>query len=531
MGMLSFGTSPGQRPPVQPLAPGAVHRIVPGAASTPLFGGGVEYQVPGTNTTVHTGPNGRITRIERTLADGSRMVVDRTLRGERRVEVVRRDRVRVVTEGRSGFVERPLRPGYVSRTYVAGGRTQVFVYGTYIYRGIGYYRYVPRVYYAPAFDEWACRPWGAQVVYAWGWGPAPVWFDGGYFVPTPYYADPTLWLTDYMLAENLRLAYEGRRAAGADMAAPPFSAAQTAFTLTAETKAIIAGEVQRQIQAEQAAGQQETAAPRASAQPADAPPPALDPSRRAFVVSASFDVTTTRGECSLTPGDVLFRAGDLQGTKVQMTVLNGKSGDCAANSVTAVEFATLQDMQNQFREQIAAGMETLASNQGKNGLPTGPAANPTPAPDGQAPPAPDAQAVLAQINQEADQLEAGIKQAPRIHRPAARPGKPVETTSDTVAGLHLTASQLNADLGVGNVTPPGAKRFVASGGWQGPGLYTFAAAGFTTPYLANIQQMNNWNYVLFRVPRIGVESGGLPQEVRPEVKVAVDNDQASGAQK
>ena len=96
--------------------------------------------------------DGNAAHIEHSRADGSKMVVDRGLHGERRVEVVRRDGVRVVTMGRQGFVERPIRPGYVSRTYVSGGRTQVRVYRTYTYGRVHYFSYVPRVYYISAHN-------------------------------------------------------------------------------------------------------------------------------------------------------------------------------------------------------------------------------------------------------------------------------------------------------------------------------------------------------------------------------------------
>jgi hypothetical protein len=405
-----------------------VYKPKGGGTGTPLPGGGFKHSDPKSNTTVTTDPRGRIAsietartkardfrpdgraaHIEHTRADGSRMTVDRGVRGERRVEVVRADGVRVVAIGRHGFVERSVRPGYVSRTYVVGGR--VFVCRRQAYGRIVYYRYVPRVYYGAAFYGWAYRPWGVPVVYAWGWGPAPVWFYGGYFAPAPYYSDPTLWLTDYLLAENLKLAYQDGQASGADSGTPPPPPTQNAFALTPETKQMIAEEVRQQIQAEQAAAQQQQIAPGSTNQPeADAPPPALDSNQRAFVVSGNLDVTTVKGDgCSLTAGDILFRTGDLQGDKVQVTVLNSKSGDCLANSVTAVDVAELQDMQNQFREQIAAGMAALASNQDRKGLPTPPAASPVQVPDGHTP-AGDAQ-ILLQLNQEADQTEAEIKQA------------------------------------------------------------------------------------------------------------------------
>src|ERR1039457_4334816 len=156
---------------------------------------------PRTHTTVHTDPGGHITTLERpgltargfrpdggaahiehSGPDGSKMVVDRGLHGERRVEVVRPGGVRVVAVGRQSFVERPMaRTGFVSRTYVVGGRTEVRVYRSYRYRSVSYVTYVPRLYYQPAFYGWAARPWGPTVAYSWGWAPATPWFYGGYF--------------------------------------------------------------------------------------------------------------------------------------------------------------------------------------------------------------------------------------------------------------------------------------------------------------------------------------------------------------
>jgi hypothetical protein len=419
------GPKPPDRPDVRP-----VYGERPYEIKTPESGGGHRHYDPKTNTTVHTDPKGRITsietagtkardfgpdghaaHIERTRADGSRMIVDRGMHGERWIENVRPGGVRVVAVGRRGFVERTVRPGYISRTYVVGGRTRVIVYRSYAYRGIPYYRYVPRVYYAPAFYGWAYHPWdvrGVPVVYAWGWGPAPIWFYGGYFAPAPYYPDPTLWLTDYLLAENLKLAYENQQAP------PPSSPGAVTPEQMQLMKQMIAQEVQQQIQAEQAAavGPAPPAPAPSGPTPTEAAPPALDPKQRTFVVSASLEVTADATNCTLTGGDIIYRSGELQKDgKVGVTILSSKPGDCKTNSSTAVELVALQDMQNQFREQIAAGMEALASSQGKNGLPTGPAAGPIPAPDGQAQPAPDAQTLLAQLNDEATQTENEIKQA------------------------------------------------------------------------------------------------------------------------
>jgi hypothetical protein len=65
-------------------------------------------------------------------------------------------------------------------------------------------------------------------------------------------------------------------------------------------------------------------------------------------------------------------------------------------------------MHNEFREQISAGMEKLAGNQGKGGLPTGPAANPRQVAEGQASASADAKDLLAKQVQEADRTEAEV---------------------------------------------------------------------------------------------------------------------------
>jgi len=450
----------GQRPPVRPdfnrgSNGGPVRTARPGETSRPLPGGGSAHHDARTNTTVNTGPDHRVTSVERpglratnfrqdgraghienTRADGSRMVVDRGFRGERHVEVVRPGGVRVVAVGRVGYVERPLRAGYVSRTYVIGGRPSVFVYRSYRFRGLAYYTYVPSVYYAPAFYGWAFRPWGVRVAFAWGWGPAPVWFYGGYFAPYPYYTDPAMWMTDYVIAQNLQLAYQSAPPDAASAGAPPPPADTTLSPeQMAAMKQMIAQEVRQQLQDQQAAAAQSGGSATGptggsaadagivatgtggSVPPAsgttDAPPPALDPNQRTFVVSSNLTVTVPPDAgCALSGGDIIYRSGDLQTDgKIPVTVLSSKPGDCKANSSTSVELAALQDMLNQFRQQIAAGMDTLASKEGQDGIPPGPAANPVRTADGQAQPAPDVQTALAQLNQEADQTENDIRQA------------------------------------------------------------------------------------------------------------------------
>jgi hypothetical protein len=350
------------------------------------------------------------------------MTIRHVPRGGRVVEVVRPDHTRIVVMGaHRGYVERPIivRPGYISRTYVLGGRPYVRVYRSYHYRNVVYYRYVPAFYYQPAFYGWAYDPWRAPVVYRWGWMSQP-WYGyyGPYFAPAPMYPSAALWLTDYLLAENLRLAYENRQLARENRAAEREAYADEAMpltsnaTITPDIKMAIAEEVKQQLAAERAlAGQPASSMPQVSSN--EELPPALDPKQRIFIVSTSLDVNVGGEDCALTPGDILVRTGDtlVDGNKVTMSVMSSKAGNCKAGANTAIEVAELQEMQNQFREQIGSGLKALADNQGKGDVPAGPAANPRDVAEGTATPDVGAESQLSAQFQEAEEAESAVQKA------------------------------------------------------------------------------------------------------------------------
>ncbi len=338
-------------------------------------------------------------------------------RGERRVVTVKTDQSRIVSTGaREGYLERRLasRQGYVSRTYVLSDRTDVHVYRTYVYHGVTCYHYVPAVYYHPVFYGWVYDPWPAPVSFAWGWGPAP-WYGyyGAYFVAAPAYPTPALWLTDYLLAENLRASYEARMAAGTAVQPAPAPAPQASQdagnAISPEIKQAIAEEVRQQLAAEKAAASQPSQ-PAAQTAPsvAQATPAALDPKHRIFVVSGNVSITTGGQTCVLNSGDIIIRNGETtaDGTKAQVSVLNSKEGSCPVGSIGEVEIADLQEMHNQFRQHIDSGLKKLADNQGSGGLPNGPAANPRQVEEAQAAPDSKAQEELRKQNQEATKFEA-----------------------------------------------------------------------------------------------------------------------------
>lgn len=154
------------------------------------------------------------------------------------------------------------------------------------------------------------------------------------------------------------------------------------------------------------------AVPAPQAQPAsDEVPPALDPARRVFVVSADLAVSADGQECSLTQGDVITRLTDTPDAdgKVNLSVASSKKADCAAGKLVAVSVDDLQEMRSRFEEQLGAGLKSLASKQGTGNLPkapdTGTVASNVP------PPPPDATAAkdLQEQQAAADQAEADVR--------------------------------------------------------------------------------------------------------------------------
>jgi hypothetical protein len=338
-----------------------------------------------------------------------------------------------------GYAEHTFQRGgheYMRRTYVNGGRTYVNVYRGYYYHGYPYYYYVPAYYYGPAYYGWAYNPWAAPVYYNWGWYGSP-WYGpyGYYFAPYQAYPSAAFWLTDYMVAADLRSAYEAGAAAGAANNADAGNAnnaqasngaqagqpaQNTAVTLTPEVKQMIAEEVKAQLAAEQAAAGQSRAAnapansaPQQPAANTEQVPPALDPNLRVFIVATSLDVTSHGQTCSLSAGDVLMRSEDSpdKDNAVGVSVVSSKKSDCSMGSAQRVQVADLQDMHNHFREQLSSGLKTLADNQGKNGIPAGPAAGGKANAEGTAAPDLTVAADLERQNQEADEAEKEVQQA------------------------------------------------------------------------------------------------------------------------
>jgi hypothetical protein len=200
---------------------------------------------------------------------------------------------------------------------------------------------------------------------------------------------------------------------------PGFEATQPAgernangVTLTPDVKQAIAEEVKAQLAAEQAAAGQGVSGGQQAQPSNDEGPPALDPARRTFVVSAELAVVADGQECSLTQGDVITRLTDTPDAdqKVNASVASSKKTDCAAGKMVAVSVDDLQEMRNHVEEQLDEGLKTLAAKQGPGKMPKAP--NTSTVASDLPPPPPDITAAKSLQDQQAasDQTEAEVRQ-------------------------------------------------------------------------------------------------------------------------
>jgi hypothetical protein len=386
------------------------------------------------------------------------MTINHGMHGGRSISSMHNGRT-IVSHGRyGGYSQRAYYNhgghAYYQRTYYRGGHYYAYGYRGYGWGGRSYYGYAPAYYYGPAYYGWAYNPWASPVAYGWGWGGSP-WFGfyGGYFNPYPVYAGPAFWLTDYLIAANLQAAYAAQQAGGdngggddnggngalsplpmgpegdevASMwSSDPLIAANlqmvygaymlgggapaAAAQLSPDVKQALSDEMKYEIGAEKAAAANKDA----TAPAGDQVPPALDPKIRIFVVSSDEDLTTSDGtECALTAGDVIYRTGDKpdDDNMVDATVKSSKKDECTVGATVSVSADDIQEMHNQLRIQMDAGLKELADKQGKNGIPAAPDTKTT---AGEVPaPTPDTSVSgdLQQQQKDADAAEAEAKQS------------------------------------------------------------------------------------------------------------------------
>ena len=414
------GSGTGMNPNASGGRPGSGTGMNPNASGGRQFGGGNGFNGnnggrPSGTTVVHTrnggdvirGSNGSVREVH--TAGGA--VIHHAPTGVNRIEQSRPGGRVIVANGRggSGYVQRPLvinHTTFVQRTYVYHGVSYARVYRPYVWGGVSFSVYTPYRFYRPAFYGFVFSPWVRPVYYSWGWGGSP-WFGfyGGFFTPYPYYASPSLWLTDYLIAQTLQDAYQARLDAAAAASLPPQNYGAT--PLTPEVKQAIADEVHRQIDAEKN-GQQNI-----QSSAVGAPPLVSTNGPQVFVVSNGLTVNSAAGECPVTEGDVLQMNSPppQNSTYADVVVLASKGQDCRKGSTVSVALNDLQEMQNQMRATIDQGLGDLQSKQGQNGLPTlpaGAAAPPDNAFGNQVQPDANVQTELTQVAQDASRAEQDV---------------------------------------------------------------------------------------------------------------------------
>jgi hypothetical protein len=259
------------------------------------------------------------------------------------------------------------------------------------------------VYYQPAFYGWINSPW--QMAISFNWGP-PVWgaYYGAYFTPYPSYPTADLWLTDYVVNANLQQAYAEQQAVngnspGYPTAAPDYSAAEPDQAepypsnssplsstsgqqqLAPDVKTLLSQQIHSRVaQLETVSATVSDGSGASVGYTEDAVPESLKPGNAAFLVSTDMQLDVADDQsCALTPADALFRTTstpDADG-KVQVVVVGTKQGDCELNTKGTLSVAALEEMNNQFDQQIDAGIEIVKAKSGNGGFPAAPATTAT----------------------------------------------------------------------------------------------------------------------------------------------------------
>ncbi len=382
---------------------------------------------------------GRSTR-ERQLADGS-VVRETHLAGGSQVREVSRNlaggQVRVVRYGNTlnGTVERTIRPGVISRTFVSGGHVlYTHVYQRHVWyqfgRSFAYETFVPAVRYPAVYYAWALAAWPRPITYTWGWQVQP-WYPmyGSLFTPYPAYTSPDLWMTDYIIAQSMQTAYQAQTSApplelspqGA-LAAPapdsgaaapaaqpsdaspapqpsaappaaPSSAMPSASVamppaITAQVKAQLNAQIKVQLQ------EQEAAAATPVTLTTQSTPPALRPNHVFFQVVQPLDVPsgTANRYCSLSADDYIKRTGGMSNDDWMIPVVVVLSGpsDCPEGLRTRIGLNDLNAMENEQEAQVLEAMQAVSKSMRPNGPPNAPGTRPTLIAYGSAAPDPSA---------------------------------------------------------------------------------------------------------------------------------------------
>jgi hypothetical protein len=272
-----------------------------------------------------------------------------------------------------------------------------------------YRRLAAAALYPAAYYGWALTAWPHPIAYSWGWRSQP-WYPayGVLFVPYPVYSSPDLWMTDYILAQNMQAAYQGPPApvpspsvepaplmdSGApspDMpgtgnpevsppanlplsspsGAPPSSPASVAPpAITPAVKAQLDTQIKVQLRDQQAAAAMPATLTTASG------PPALRANHVFFEVVQPLSVPMANDQdfCSLKPNDYIRRAGGMSPDDwmIPVVVVLSASADCPVGLHTRIGLNDLTAMENEQEAQVMQALQAAS----KSTLPNGPLSSP-----------------------------------------------------------------------------------------------------------------------------------------------------------
>ena len=427
-------------PPVHSAQSGPLQPTVPHPAATR---GAVIPQprntTPGMGNMTHlhafgqspmSGPNGN-TRTDHRFSSGHRVLeTTQAIPGRGTFHAVR------YGAGLTGVVEHPMKSGYLNRTYVQGGRilyARVYRRNTFQRFGhaFAYESLVPAIGFGTAYYAWAVHPWSTPVSYRWQWDREP-WHRayGNNFTPYSNYSSLDEWLTDYVVAQNYRNAYESWQAENAPANQPVAKqvppADGSASTDSSETGQRpywdTPDDGRRPYWEEQPAAKDPPAQPKSSKpksskpssspsqQPsaADSPPPlsgqmkaelnsqikrqlserqssdqqrpvttsdatdlpdSLKPGHTLFRVSTPLDVPAKESGqlCPLRANDYIERTGDMdQNGMVPVKVKVGGATDCAIGLVTKVSVNDLEAMESEQQQALTDALVAASRNMGSN---------------------------------------------------------------------------------------------------------------------------------------------------------------------
>jgi hypothetical protein len=477
-GMREHSTPPNRQLQPGGLPTGPPHPSATHSSVTPKTHGAAP--VYGNATQPHTHPVGQAhlqPPKREAFSPHHTVPVSRTTGGTRNEHQLPSDhRVRETTQGGmlhavrygsgvTGVVERPIKSGYLSRTYVQGGHVlyaRVYRQNTFqrFGHGFSYESLVPAVAFDTAYYTWAARPWATPVSYRWRWEAEP-WHAafGGSFTPYSNYSSLDEWLTDYVVAQNMRNAYDSWQAENAPESTPVVAKAppvageggppagdrpywessdpgQRPYWEETSDKAASSqpksSKTHTSVSNSSASNSRRGSQNRPSAE--DSPPPlpgdlkadlnaqikqrlaerqtptttsdsetfpdSLKPGHTLFRVNTPLDVPSNApgGYCSLKPNDYIERTGDMdENGMVRVKVRLGGVSDCGIGLTTNVSVNDLEAMENEQQQALRDALLAASKNMGGGGLPQAPATKPMLLVAGQTRPAPDATKTLSQL--------------------------------------------------------------------------------------------------------------------------------------